>query len=285
MRFFHTLWTAPMKPANVAANIVAFTASAALIKNFGGKIVLHTDYLGADMLSHIPYDEIIVDLNELPVDICNKFWAYGKLYATSKESLGSVHIDGDVFLKQPALMNLFNDDYDLLVQSREDENWRKNACYENTQWVYSHYDLPNNMSAVWPMAYNCGIVKINNRTLKKKYLDTYFKTVDIITEDAKLDDYISEANARETGNVILDIVAEQQFLTQIAEEGNYDTKFILNGDIFESAVKLGYTHLCANSKYELYDDMKIMLQKIDMHLYNKMCDNDIFKTYELKIDY
>lgn len=280
MRFFHTLWTAPMKPTNIAANIVAFTASAALIKNYGGKIVLHTDYLGTEFLKHVPYDEVIVDLNDLPVDICNKFWAYGKLYATSKEPLGAVHIDGDVFLKQPGLMNLFSNDYDLLVQSSEDDDWRKNACYENTQWVYSHYNLPNDMNVVWPTAYNCGVVKINNRNLKKKYLDTYFKTVDTLAVDTKLDEYIEEANSRETGNVILDIVAEQQFLTQITEEDGYSVRFILNGNIFEQAVKLGYTHFCANSKYEQYENMKIMLQKIDSNIYNKMLHNDVFNTYK-----
>lgn len=282
MRFFHTLWTAPMKPANVAANIVAFTASAALIKNYGGKIVLHTDDLGSEFLKHIPYDEVIVDLNELPTDICQKFWAFGKLYATSKEPLGSIHIDGDVFLKQPGLMKLFRDDYDLLVQSREDSGWRQNSCYENSQWVYSHYHLPNNMSTVWPTAYNCGVVKINNKNLKKTYLDTYFDTVAIVSCDRQLDRYIKEANARNTGNVILDIIAEQQFLTQLVEEGHYNVQFILNGDIFEQAVTLGYTHLCANSKYELYDDMKVMLQKIDNNLYNRMLRNDVFRTYDLK---
>lgn len=286
MRFFHTLWTAPQTEDSVASNIVNFTTSAALVKRMGGELVLHTDDFGYEMLKHIPYDSIYVDLNDLDKNLANYFWAYGKLYATSLESIGSIHIDGDVFLKNPQLAQLFDQECDLLVQGTEDENSKQDDCYAYTQNVYRNYKLLNNMYVLWPCAYNCGIVKFNNEELKEKYLDLYFKTVNMLMKDQKnLDKYIYNENIKRNGKVILDLIAEQQFLHEIVTREEYNCKRILNErEVNAQAERIGYCHLCGPEKLYQYEGVKNLLKAVDYPLYVEMMENPVFIEYAKKVN-
>ena len=106
LRIFHTLWTKPLKEERTPVTLLCYAISFHYAKQMGAEVVLHTDSLGAEMLSFLPYDEVYIDLDDIPDNI-TRFWAYGKLYATKQEPLGSVHIDGDVFLRDPQLADYF----------------------------------------------------------------------------------------------------------------------------------------------------------------------------------
>lgn len=285
MRFYHTLWTAPLKAEVIANNIANFTLSAAFIKQHGGELVLHTDDFGYALLNHIPYDSFYIDLNGLDTNIGNYFWAYGKLYATSKEPIGSIHIDGDVFLQNKGLFKAFenNENIDIVVQSQEDEQTIKNDCYVLTQNVYSKFNLPNNLLCNWGYAYNCGIVQINNKELKTKYLKNYFDTVKVLMKDENLPYYIAEENNKGNGEVIMDIVAEQQFLHQLCNYENYSVRKILYEDnLYSQANNIGYCHLCGPEKYKQYENIISTLKHTDMLLYSKMISKTLYKEYDKK---
>jgi len=69
-----------------------------LVKNNGYKIYLVTDPLGAEILSHVPYDEVIVSKNTITNNY--HFAASMKFIALEKMNLGDILIDGDAFFKK-----------------------------------------------------------------------------------------------------------------------------------------------------------------------------------------
>ena len=276
IRIFHTLWTKPLKEERTPVTLLCYAISFHYAKQMGAEVALHTDTLGAEMLSFIPYDEVIIDLDNIPERI-TRFWAYGKLYATKQEPLGSVHIDGDVFLKNPSLAEYFCANHDLLTQSEEGDNWRTDYTYELSQAAIGIKDIPNGLDLFYPRSYNCGVVQFNNAELKKKYLDTYFKTVELSLSDPTYENRIAKIIDRfgDKGSIIPDIITEQQFLHEIAQE--YITDTILTGDIRTDALSKGYTHLCTAAKYEMKQDIERMLGELDQKLLNKVKHSKFYK--------
>ena len=276
LRIFHTLWTKPLKEERTPVTLLCYAISFHYAKQMGAEVVLHTDTLGAKMLSFLPYDEVFVDLDNIP-DCITRFWAYGKLYATKQEPLGSVHIDGDVFLKNPMLAEYFSADHDLLTQSEEGDDWRTDYTYELSQAAIGINDLPNGVSLFYPKSYNCGVVQINNAELKRKYLDTYFKTVELSLSDPTYEDRTKQIVDRygDKGSIIPDIITEQQFLHEIAQE--FTTNTILTGNIRTDAISKGYTHLCTAVKYEMQQEIERMLGELDQKLLNKIKDSKFYK--------
>ena len=276
IRIFHTLWTKPLKEERTTVTLLCYAISFHYAKQMGAEVVLRTDSLGAEMLSFLPYDEVYIDLDDIPDNI-TRFWAYGKLYATQREPLGSVHIDGDVFLKNPQLANYFKTDYDLIVQSEEGDDWRTDYTYELSQYAIGIEDLPNGMHLHYPKSYNCGVVQLNNAELKKRYLDTYFKAVKLSLLDSTYEDRAAKIidSFGDKGSIIPDIITEQQFLHEIAQE--FTTNTILTGDIRTDAISKGYTHLCTAIKYEMQQEIECMLGELNQKLLNKIKDSKFYK--------
>lgn len=276
IRIFHTLWTKPLKEERTPVTLLCYAISFYYAKQMGAEVVLHTDSLGAEMLSFLPYDEVYIDLDDIPDNI-TRFWAYGKLYATQREPLGSVHIDGDVFLKNPRLADYFRTDCDLITQSEEGDDWRTDYTYELSQFAIGIEDLPNGMHLHYPKSYNCGVVQLNNAKLKKHYLDTYFQAVDLSLSDPTYEDRAAKIMDRfsNEGSIIPDIITEQQFLHEIAQE--YITDTILVGDIRTDAINKGYTHLCTAAKYEMQTEIEDLLRELDTKLLNKVRGSKFYK--------
>lgn len=269
MRIFHTLWTRPMKPERARVTKLLYALSYHYARQIGAQIVLHTDTAGRSLLRAIPYDEVYCDLDSIPDNI-KRFWAYGKLYATNREPLGSVHIDGDVFLKSSSLCSLFDGSCDLVTQSVEGERWRMDYSYEITQAALSLENLPYGLELNYPLAYNCGVVQLNNGELKERYLRAYFDTVQRCIKDADFPRRIEFLNKKykDYGYVIPDIVPEQQFLHQLAQ--GYRCREILEGDILTDARLKGYTHLCANIKWGMGEELSRLLYNVNRKLFDTL---------------
>lgn len=276
IRIFHTLWTKPLKEERIPITLICYAISFHYAKQMGAEVVLHTDSKGAEILSLIPYDEVIIDLDAIPDNI-SRFWAYGKLYATKQEPIGSVHIDGDVFLKNPSLLNCFMGNHDLLTQSEEGDDWRTDYTYELSQTAIGIDNLPNGVSLYYPHSYNCGVVQFNNAELKKVYLETYFATVELSLQDHTYDSRASMILEKygDKGSIIPDIVPEQQFLHELSV--GYSTQTILTGEIRTDAVTKGYTHLCTAAKYEMKKELETMLGDINAQLFNKVKQSKFYK--------
>lgn len=264
IRIYHTLWTAPMTKPKVHTVQLCFALSYLFAKQLGATVVLHTDSIGEKVLSHIPYDEVYVDLDSIPKGIA-PFWAFGKLYATAREPVGSIHIDGDVFLKNPKLAEVFSNDYDLLVQSEEGPTWRNDQTYECSQQAIADYNLLDGYHIDYPLSWNCGVTQFLNKDLKDTYTDMYFNTVNKVLHDKSFLERIHRILYIDKlpGAVIPDLIIEQQCLHELTTKMNMKVKCILTGDIRKQAVEIGYTHTLSKYKYENTDAFISMLKYLN----------------------
>ena len=53
IRIFHTLWTKPLKEERTPVTLLCYAISFYYAKQMGAEVVLHTDSLGAEMLSFL----------------------------------------------------------------------------------------------------------------------------------------------------------------------------------------------------------------------------------------
>lgn len=274
MRIYHTLWTVPITKEKVHSIQLCFAASFLFAKQMGAQVVLHTDKAGAEMLNAIPYDEVYIDLNQLSSKVAY-FWAFGKLYATAREPLGSIHIDGDVFLKNPKLSDLFNGDYDLLVQSEEGKEWRTDNTYQYSQEAVGESNLLKGLHIDYPLAYNAGVTQFINQDLKDLYTNMYFNTINNVLHDENYFKRVKDILSRPdiNGKIIPDVVVEQQCLHEIASERGDKVKCILEGNIQEDAIKKGYTHLIASAKYEKLNEVENLLSVMNPDILAKIKEN------------
>ena len=106
---------------NYFCNIVCYTLSCLLVKNkLSCKSILYADSKTVEFMNKIgtPYDEfhIIESINYPHSNI----YVYPKFLAMINEPLGSIHIDGDVFLFGSDFEKLLDfKDYDLICQCVE----------------------------------------------------------------------------------------------------------------------------------------------------------------------
>ena len=146
-------------------------------KRSGFEIVAHCDERAKEYLQLAPYDDIIIDLEGITPIANSNIYAWSKFAAMKSESLGAIHIDGDVFLKDEKLIELLNfDDYDCIVQCLE--NTRTYGVNATLVWnmsknAFKNIDYPDWARTQCKQMYNCGIIGFNNEELKQQYFDTY----------------------------------------------------------------------------------------------------------------
>ena len=259
-RFVHSFWTKPCDDdEKLRKYMLYFGTSLAYIKSFNMPIVLYTDSKGKEVFKDFPYDEIYTTLDNIPEDINPKFYAYGKFLAMQQEDLGSVHIDGDVFIKSKELAeDILNFKSDLIVQSLEttyyvNKYYRKydfNGCKD----IVEQY-VPLSTSC----AYNCGVVGINNQELKDKYFKSYLDLV------SKLKEY-QFTNPRS----IPDLVCEQLLLYHLYP----NAQTLLQYGSVQEMNRKNYLHIVSSNKMqkEYIEIVERMLQTLNLNIYN-ICQN------------
>ena len=272
MRIFQSFWTKPAidnrwdQQGQLEANVWLFALSAIYAKKQGITLVLYTDTLGKNLLGHLPYDNICTTLDDIPSDIPTMLWAYGKFIALKEEPLGSIHIDGDVFLKKPEVIKeLDMRGYDLIVQNKE----YINSTYKNIENTLIKYgELTKEDYIASKSAFNCGVVGFTNAQLKQSYLDFYFgKTTKIASNKA------IKAFMTTDKYFCADLSLEQHSLPFLAR--NYKTKILLRIDKEDywgkntkvRAEQLGYQHLIGKEKYSFIDRVKLTLLTLDQDIY------------------
>ena len=256
MTFIHTFNSEPMLKnifgymgewlETVRANIIDYTYSAYCIKNIPGcRIVLYADPAGAEILSHIPYDEVHV-LNDFHSDA--RFAASIKFEAIKHMTKDDVLIDGDLFIQKPECIKIIEsyDKYDFIYSFFEPNQFimgpkRERADrYEKLvnqlakkHYLFTHpYELPVSIDDIrWP---NTSFMKFNNMDLKKKYTEQYMKF------KQGLSDLVFE-------NIWPDLIIEQFHMGRLLQTGGYKSKAMIED--FPSAksnnyaVSIGFTHL------------------------------------------
>jgi len=284
MRLCHSVWTKPIIDSGlgfqskIESNLWLFSLSIAYAKLLDATIVLHTDSLGAKLFGYLPYDEIYLTLDNLETPSC--FWAAGKIHAQSLEPLGSIHLDGDVFLKKKGLLDILNfENYDVLIQNTESNNQIYDPLLVKFKEVLLSHTLPEELNFNSQLAFNCGIIGFNNKLIKEKYVDGYQNLVNVCILDESFMKFLSTNKS-----FIPDLILEQWWLKCITNYYPCNVKALLPNlsTLQEDAIKIGFTHLLGKKKYDLIDKVKERLLEVNPEIYentkNKMSN---LKDFEI----
>lgn len=272
MRFVHSFSTRPMKInmgggdglKRLLGNVCYYALSVAYLKKLDQKIVLHTDSLGESLLSHIPYDDILLTSDEIPETVSPRFWAFSKMWAMEQEPLDSIHIDGDVFIKKESLINdLYKSNYDLLAQSFEDTGIYKSLAH--ICWRDIKYCKSKGLDVDKFGAYNTGIMGFGNQDLKNKFISGYKDLV--FHYSNKFRNELIEMSSQSP-----DIMFEQKYIYQLSKK--YNVKLLLDSskspDMFRiQSNEIGYQHVFSHAKFSQIDRCLGVLKNIDFNLYKK----------------
>lgn len=244
-----------------------YTLSCLYAKKNGFNIVLHTDDLGLKLFKNMPYDDIIVSLNniERPHHL---FFAYPKFHVLELMSDNDIHIDGDVFLKSEKLHDilLFND-YDCIVQSTEQET--NSGIKFNQSWIdarktLSKIEYPEWAKRVNHLMYNTGIMGFKNEELKRTYINTYWE--------------MSEKFKHQCIDIpsCPEIIIEQQFLLDLCENKGFTTKEVIPFKLVgknanEYAKSIGYQHVIGmNAKMNGLTDCIKTIKQLDGNIIKQL---------------
>lgn len=285
MRFVHSLSTRPFgiqlyntnTLERIACNIYYYSLSLAYLKRLNQEVVLYTDTLGAALLGHLPYDEIHITLDDMPDGLSPRFWAAGKIYALAQEPLGSIHIDGDVFIKSSKIIDMIeNSEYDLITQNYEGPAWVGGYSIEfpyfkGEEEFCKQYGLTFDVKE----GFNTGLVGFRNQELKDKFIKGY-KEISLYHSKLKYDKLLNDTHRTP------DLVVEQAYISQISK--GYKVKQLLKpkGEetIREICNSIGYQHVATVGKLCCLDKCIQMLKQISPNIYNKtykLCRNILNK--------
>ena len=279
--FIHSLWTGPMAndKYKLEANIYTFALSLAYLKKLGCTVNLHTDTLGAKLLGGLGYDNIYLTANEIPQDISPRTFAYIKSMALQNEPLGTVHIDGDVFIKTEECLDIiFNHDCDCVLQSCETYiPWSVKGRSFMIPFLSEHLLSTGKQLHVYDYDFNVGVIGFFSESLKNLYIQNYQDLALSISKYKYL--YIMDSN-----DILFrtpDLVFEQQLIVNLTEECS-KVRFVLPVDSKDYikdrdqiAKEIGFTHLLGGCKYQhdIIEKVKNKLKEIDYDCFNKVSEN------------
>lgn len=272
----HSWWTRPLeldmygtdRLRKLTGDVWMFALSLAYARREGFRIELHTDSLGAALLGHLPYDGLHRTLDAMPPELCPRFWAAGKIWALAAAGDGVVHIDGDVFIKRAALLDI-RPDADLVVQSIErhsDWLWqREEPCpgWNDFCRRFGMYPQPGG-----DVNYNNGVLGIFNPELRREYTDSYKRFV--LEASVRFGRELTEARGATP-----DLFIEQLWLYELAESRGDRAQLVLPEGEHQAAV-LGYQHLVTQHKYDLVPKVRETLRRYFPDIYHStelLCKN------------
>ena len=236
-----------------------FALSCIYAKESGFEMVLHCDNKTESILRNAPYDEIITDIPHIDPEL-KAFYAMPKFYAMTNEDLGAIHIDGDVFIKSPELLDLMKfDNYDCIVQCVEKPERGWGYGWDTAKAMFRNCAYPEWAKRKCKAMCNCGIVGINNKELKDEYFNTYWKM---------LNQFKIKGESREFG--IPDLIIEQQFLKDLTTRKDYSVKELIDFNNLEGAKKIGYQHVIGYNKEVNLDKVKLLVKKHNKDTYDKI---------------
>lgn len=253
--FVHSLWTEPMQSDKRKLEVTAlvYALSVAYLKRLGCSVNLHTDSLGKKLLEGIGYDNIYLTVEEIPNNISPKIFAYPKSISLEKEPVGTVHIDGDVFIKTEECLNrVFNHDCECVVQSCEtDLPWLQPAKTFMIPFLTENLLSTGEKLEIRDYDYNTGVIGFFNDELKNLYISNYQELSKKLSEY----EYLYFVQNQYGKFDCPDFVLEQQMLSYLTR--NRKVRCILPVDSppymserNELAKHIGYTHLLGPTKYD-----------------------------------
>lgn len=260
-----SLWTKPIKDKTKFRDTMYICAlSLAYAHRSGYKVHMHTDSKGYELLKGFGYEGLYKTLDDIPDSVPTDMFAAGKFYAMKADGItGKVHIDVDVFLKKPGVIDMFyeNKGIDAICQQEEDI-----SKIDHSDKIFHLHILgyPETTRPNWNGSMNTGIIGFNNEDLAKRYFDNYFEALKIYKAD-KLQAY-KKKNGYDY--LLFDFVLEQIQLSYMSLGHNVYTLLPTKNCCFV-ADKIGYQHLQGDKKWSPVSRQKIrnLLAEMDINLY------------------
>jgi len=251
-------------------NVWYFSLSMAYAIRSGAEITLHTDTLGAALLGHLPYTEIRLTLDDMPPGLHPRFWAAGKMWALAAEPAGSVHIDGDVFIKRPALAeDIAASEWDFIAQHWESSEWyeKENVLFDAAPKICASLGIDVHRIG----AYNTGVLGFRDESMRDEYLSAYRSAA--LALSTRCRDILDQGHS-----LTPDVIIEQRHSFQICERHNARVKLILPCESGHGklAAEIGYQHVLTSRKFELLDRCRDTLRRHFPYIYEKtykLCQN------------
>ena len=258
-------WTKPCRGDRCVIRDMLYmmALSLAYAHRNGYRVRMHTDGFGAELLKDFGYDALLTTLDEIPGSVPTELFAAGTFFALRAEGTGKVHIDTDVFLKKPGVLDAFyrNGNVDGICQMEEDMSLVDHSDKIQHMHVMGY---PATTRPGWHGSMNTGIVGFNNAELMRRYMGNYFDALKIYTAER----FAAYKRANGDANLYFDFVLEQIELSFLSLGYNVYT-LLPTKNCSSVANKIGYQHLMGEMKWSEESKTKIgqLLRSKDMELY------------------
>jgi len=253
----YSFWSKPMNDTCVGFNseksfIECISISVMMSRKHFSKVELVTDIKGKELLIDkykLPFTSYSTELEEALVDIHQKHWSIGKIYACKIQKEPFIHIDNDaIWFKKPPIELLTADacfQNEEILSSDEGLAHSYNFMIDHLK---DNYNYPDYIE-IDEHPYNCGIMGFNRlEKLETWWLDS-LKYIDYI------DSYFQEEYGKDLSYLVTCLIFEQYYIGHICKHSNYNVKFIVSGSqnrenwgCDDLTLTLGYTHLLAATK-------------------------------------
>ena len=259
-----SLWTKPITDLQRLKDTLWITALSLLYAHKNGyKVHMHTDSKGAVLLKGFGYDKLETTLDMIPASVPTDLFAAGKYYAMMKEGfVGKVHIDVDVFLKKPGVLDCFYvDKVDAICQMEEDMSQIDHSNKITHMYVMGY---PKGIRPDWKGSMNTGIVGFNDAFFALNYFSLYNDALRMYKAD-KFEKYKKENGLK---HLNLDFILEQITLSYLSNK--YEMHPLLpTKNVTFAADKLGYQHIQGNIKWDPGTLLKVkaLIRKMDSKFY------------------
>jgi hypothetical protein len=261
----------------LAINTILYTLSVMTLKKCGYYVKLYCDDVFYNCIKGISdhlYDEIDLSPTNFPTPP-KHIYADIKFRVMKNEPLGTIHLDGDVFIFNPnVLNNIVDKDFDVLVQGIETDKNTECIYWYSSSRSFLRCKKPEWAKRDCQAMYNCGVVCIKNEQLKQEYFDTYWKMYEEYDKNG-IKEY-----------TVPDIIIEQQYLVDLCDKHGYKVETILPElNHREYAGSIGYSHLIGESKYKQITNVLKVIYKYNKETYLKIKDKFYDKIYKRKWPY
>lgn len=259
MKIIHSLWSLPLLKERwgikeqFAKSFNLYKLSFLYAKRLGYEVVLHTDDTGYELLKDVGYDRIELSLNDL-AESDKKFWAIGKLKALELEGLGSLHIDGDVFLKSGRIKEIIEKEYSVLTQMVESVDSFNKHYTPQIEFINSVSTL---IHSPVKHAFNCGVICFKDAELFSGYIKLVNELVEIYKNNPKIKDHYLDSFRYQERMLIV----EQYSLPVIAQRMGKEVTFIINQDDDLDKVCSDYGFVHAPGRYKYSADFQSLVQQ------------------------
>lgn len=174
-----------------------------------------------------------------------RLWAVGKILSLSTYSEPVIHLDMDFIIKDhKAFFNIVNENWDILVQSRETYAHYKlwysqsveiflNILFRNrAESKYFEFNMPEFFYYLsHNYAYNCGVIGFKNLNALQKYTNNSLRIYNFfnsdptkITQYHELYSFLKKYNKPELHLVNINCLMEQWYLTLFSNYYNFYVK-------------------------------------------------------------